>query len=82
MTTHLAISGNIAQYQMDVVLSMLRSWDIDAKVEKIEQKASKTWESPVSLPFSAGMWADYDIDDQTLRAKAWKTHKKQHSDTL
>ena len=76
MTAHLTISGNIVQYQMDVVLSMLKSWDIDAKVEKIEQRVSKAGEPPVSLPFSAGMWADYDIDDQTLRNKAWKTHEK------
>ena len=29
-----------------------------------------------ALPFSAGLWADYDIDDRTLRSKAWGTHKR------
>ena len=30
--THLAIKGNIAQQQIDVMLSMLKSWDIDAEI--------------------------------------------------
>ena len=28
------------------------------------------------LPFSAGLWSDYDIDDRKLRSKAWGTHKR------
>ena len=76
MTTYLAISGNIAQRQMDVVLSMLKTWDIDARVEKVEQSVSEVWVPPASVPFSAGMWADYDVNDQSLRAKAWGTQKR------
>jgi len=26
--------------------------------------------------FSAGLWEDYDIDDRTLRSKAWGTYKR------
>ena len=38
---------------------------------------SKTHNADVStLPFSAGLWTDYDIDDRTLRSKAWGTHKR------
>ena len=29
-----------------------------------------------TLPFSAGLWADYDIDDRALRSKTWGTHKR------
>ena len=29
-----------------------------------------------NFPFSAGLWEDYDIDDLTLRSKAWGTQKR------
>ena len=38
-------------------------------------KSERTTEISV-LPFSAGLWSDYDIDDRTLRSKAWGTHKR------
>ena len=72
MTTHFIINENIAQKQVDIILSMLKSWDIDVKVEKKEKSVAGV----STLPFSAGLWADYDIDDQTLRSKAWGTHKR------
>jgi len=72
MTTRFIVKENIAQYQVDVILSMLKSWDINAKVEKV-----KTTTSGVStLPISTGLWADYDVDDKMLRAKAWGAHKR------
>ncbi|MDR2145040.1 MAG: hypothetical protein LBE91_01085 [Tannerella sp.] len=75
--TQLKIDGNIAQYQIDIIMSMLSSWNLDARVEAtgntvLNVKMSNT-ENP--LPFSEGMWKDYDIDDKTLRAKAWGTDK-------
>lgn len=30
--------------------------------------------SKQALPFSTGMWVDYNIDDKTLRAKAYCSH--------
>jgi|GEM_PF-6445964 len=33
-------------------------------------------EKTSALPFSAGLWEDYDIDDRTLRSKAWGTNKR------
>ena len=72
MTTHFIVKENIAQNQVDVILSMLKSWDINAKVEKVEAPAKNI----SALPFSAGLWTDYDVDDQMLRAKAWGTHKR------
>ena len=64
MTTHFIINENIAQKQVDIILSMLKSWDINVKVEKTENSV----DGVSTLPFSAGLWADYDIDDQTLRS--------------
>jgi hypothetical protein len=74
--THLAIKGRIAPFQMEVMLSMLKSWDIDAEVKEIERPISHVNQQPSALPFSMGMWADYDVDDKTLRAKAWGTNKR------
>jgi len=72
MVTNFTVKGTIAQNQIDVILSMLKSWDIDVDVETAESAAIHT----SNFPFSAGLWADYDIDDQSLRAKAWGTHKR------
>ena len=72
MTTHFIVKENIAQNRVDVILSMLKSWDINAKVEKVETPTT----SISALPFSTGLWADYDVDDKLLRAKAWGAHKR------
>ena len=71
MDTNFSIKGAITQNQMDVILSMLKSWNIDVEVETVEQAAV----GASNVSFSAGLWSDYDIDDQSLRAKAWGTHK-------
>jgi len=51
---------------------LLKSWNIDVKVEKKELPAI----SISTLPFSTGLWSDYDIDDQMLRSKTWGTQKR------
>ena len=72
MTTNFIIKERIAQSQIDIILGMLKSWDIDVKVEKVDMSATGV----STLPFSVGLWSDYDIDDQALRAKAWGAHKR------
>ena len=51
---------------------MLQSWNVKAEVKTIEHAAAPSSD----LSFSTGLWADYDIDDKTLRAKAWGTNKR------
>ena len=41
-----------------------------AAVDKQETATSS------ALPFTAGLWEDYDIDDRVLRSKAWGTDKR------
>jgi len=72
MSTHFIVKERIPQNHMDIILSLFKSWDIDVKVEKVD--VPKTEVS--TLSFSAGLWSDYDIDDQTLRKKAWGTYKR------
>ena len=71
MVTHYIIENNIPQNQENIILNMFKSWDIDVKVEKRD----KSFDAGSNFPFSAGMWEDYEIDDKTLRAKAWGTNK-------
>jgi len=67
--TQLTLKNKINESQMSILLHLLQSWNVETKVENIED--------PITiLPFSTGMWADYDIDDKTLREKAWGTHKR------
>jgi len=72
MTTILSIKGSIAQNQLDVILSMLKSWNIDGEVESVKHPTANA----SNISFSTGLWEDYDIDDQSLRAKAWGTNKR------
>jgi len=72
MVTNFSIKGSIAQNQIDVILSMLKSWNIDFEVETEKHSIPNS----SKLSFSTGLWADYDIDDRSLRAKAWGTHKR------
>ena len=44
----------------------------DDDFHRVEKRELPTMDS--TFPFSAGLWSDYDIDDRTLRSKAWGTH--------
>ena len=78
MVTNFTIKGTIAQNQIDVILGMLRSWNIDVEVGAAEQVVADA----SNLSFSTDLWTDYDFDDQSLRAKAWGILKRTHNDTL
>jgi len=70
--TQISFKTAINDTQMSVLLYLLKSWNVDAEVSSGTDRQHKTVSD---LPFSAGMWEDYDIDDKTLRAKAWGTEK-------
>jgi hypothetical protein len=42
------------------------------KIEKLYTNQGKTKEEDDPIQAVFGMWKDYDIDQETLRAKAWK----------
>ena len=67
--TQLTLKNKINDTQMAILLHLLQSWNVETKVESMEDAAAV-------LPFSTGMWANYDINDKILREKAWGTHKK------
>ena len=67
--TQLTLKDKVNESQMSILLHLLQSWNVETKVENIEDSTN-------ILPFSTGMWIDYDINDKTLREKAWGTHNK------
>ena len=70
--TQLKFKNTINDLQMNILLHLLHSWNVEVEVENARMAPIST----TTLPFSVGMWADYDIDDKSLRDKAWGTTKR------
>ena len=70
--TQLKFKNTINDLQMNTLLHLLHSWNVEVEVEDTRTKPVST----TILPFSVGMWADYDINDKSLREKAWGTTKR------
>lgn len=64
----LILKNNIEQNKMEVLLSLLKSWNIEAEIKTIPPVVIKK-EKEFSL--SQGIWKDYDIDAVALRKKSW-----------
>lgn len=75
--TQLIFKNDIDQYKMDVLLSLIRSWNIEPKVVATAPQKSKP-KKGTALTLSVGMWKGRDIDDKQLRAKAWGSAKRLH----
>ncbi|MDR2497239.1 MAG: hypothetical protein LBD21_08960 [Tannerellaceae bacterium] len=74
--TRITINGELDRSKLDVLLSMINSWNIEAEVEPTP--ASSTMEPAADkdadlFAETRGMWADRDITDKELRALAWGT---------
>jgi hypothetical protein len=85
--THVIFKDDIDQSKIDVLLSMIKSWNIDATVKTgyssslqrdIEDKKLHEMASGKAQPLtlSIGLWKDRDITDKQLRDKAWGTAKR------
>jgi hypothetical protein len=82
--TRLIFKDDIDPDKIDVLLSLIKSWKIDATVKtgyssslqrdikdkKLHETASGKAQ-PLTL--SVGLWKDRDITDKQLRDKAWGT---------
>ncbi|MDR3187964.1 MAG: hypothetical protein LBT94_02100 [Prevotellaceae bacterium] len=62
---------------MDVLLNLMKSWNIEPTVVAADPPKSKRKKS-TSLTLSVGMWADRDVSDQQLREQAWGSAKRLH----
>jgi len=74
--TGLKFKNNIDGMQMSVLLYLLKSWDVEVEILQSPTVETVKKYNSNNLPFSTGMWEDYDIDDKSLRAKAWGTNKR------
>ena len=69
--TQLILKNDIQPHQLDVLLQLLQSWDIEVETlpAAAYTKAKKPAITKADDPLSAirGMWKDYDINAQDLR---------------
>jgi hypothetical protein len=77
--TQLILKNSIDSVKMEVLIHLLKSWDIDAEIKDINPDTGQTTD-----PFSEvrGIWADYEITDMELGEKAFGTQKRYSNDTL
>ncbi len=64
----LILKNNIEQNKMEVLLSLLKSWNIEAEIKTILPVVIK---KKKEFSLSEGIWKDYDIDAVALRKKSW-----------
>jgi hypothetical protein len=77
--TQLIIKNEIDQSKINVLLSMIKSWNIEAEVVATVSLAKTEYKKDASFPFSVGMWEGRDIDDKKLRKLAWGTNKRRRT---
>ena len=59
MKTHIIVNEDIAQNQIDIIVSILQSWNIGVKVEKIDEPIVDV----STIPLSVDLWADTEINE-------------------
>ncbi|MDR1500380.1 MAG: hypothetical protein LBI58_05310 [Tannerellaceae bacterium] len=65
--TQLIFKTDIDQAKLDILLSLLKTWGIDAEVKPSKSRTGKNQEL---FTETFGMWKDYDIDAKELRRQA------------
>jgi hypothetical protein len=74
--TQITLKNQIDQSQLDVLLYLFRSWNIEAEIDETTTKEKKA-KRDTSLTLSVDLWEGRDINDKQLREKAWGTNKRQ-----
>jgi len=70
----ITLEYDVRNEQAREMIEIILSSGLAIRKEKV--KSEKSEKGIAALPFTAGLWEDYDIDDRMLRAKAWGTDKK------
>jgi hypothetical protein len=79
----LIFKNEIDQGKIDILLSMIKSWNMEAEVHPspkefitdLSASSTKTCNSK-GLTLSVGLWEGQDINDNQLREKVWGTEKR------
>ena len=85
--THLILKNDIKPIQLNALMQILHTWDIDAETvpSTTRVKAKKPAATNAGDPLAGirGMWADRDIDAKKLRQEAWAYDRRtKNYDTL
>jgi len=81
--THLAIKGNIAQQQIDVMLGMLKSWNIDAEIMDRSIQANATTRRRTAAKQAKGFLHKYANEALIKKEKsAWANHVKEKYENI
>ncbi|MDR1981529.1 MAG: hypothetical protein LBQ39_07925 [Tannerellaceae bacterium] len=71
---HIILKNQIEQSKLDVLLSLLKSWDIDTEIKatakRVKKTVSKSDEKHELFSKTFGMWKDRDIDLKQIRQQA------------
>ena len=75
--TQFKIKNRIDNVQMEILLGLLRSWNLETEVVQEDTPQSVTVKSHSALSQARGMWADYDIDIKRNREQTRARRTKQ-----
>jgi hypothetical protein len=65
----ITLKNGIDRSQMNILLHLFSSWNVEAEVSEETDEEKKT---DKSISRTRGMWKDYDIEAKELRRQAWK----------
>ena len=74
--TQLVFKNDIDQSKIDILLSMIKSWNMEAEIQPLSTATISKNKENSTLTLSVGMWEGRDINDKRLREKAWGTTKR------
>ena len=74
--TQLIFKHGIDQNKINILLSMIKSWDMEAEVLPSHKTHKNQSKKSSALTLSVGMWEGRDVNDKQLREMAWGTTKK------
>jgi hypothetical protein len=60
--------------QMNVLMGLFSSWNVDAEITDKKKSEKKNFTQLFAK--TRGMWQDYDIDGDKLRNEAWGINEK------
>jgi len=73
--TQILLQNNIDYTQMNVLMGLFNSWNVNAIITDEKKSENKTFSQLFAK--TRGMWQDYDIDGDKLRNEAWGINEKE-----
>ncbi|MDR2145774.1 MAG: hypothetical protein LBE91_04870 [Tannerella sp.] len=81
--THLAIKGQLTQYQINAVFEILNSWNIEAEIMDISKSADKQTLRREAAHRANGLLHKYANNALVEKEKeAWANHVKEKYDNI